>query len=50
MIQSKSTSGARIVKDIKPKTREQYSAEEKNRIMLDGLNGAQSFSEGRRAK
>ena len=39
MRQSKSTSGERIVKDIKRQTRKQYSAEEKIRIVLDGLRG-----------
>ena len=34
MRQSKQTSGERIVKDIKRKTRKQYSAEEKIRIVL----------------
>ena len=36
MRQSKQTSGERIVKDIKRKTRKQYSAEEKIRIVLVG--------------
>ena len=35
---SKTTHGERIVKDIKRKTRKQYSAEEKIRIVLDGRN------------
>ena len=39
MRQSKTTSGKRIVKDIKRKTRKRYSAEEKIRIVLDGLRG-----------
>ena len=39
MRQSKTTSGERIVKDIKRKTRKRYSAEEKIRIVLDGLRG-----------
>ena len=39
MRQSKKTSGERIVKDIKRKTRKRYSAEEKIRIVLDGLRG-----------
>jgi len=45
MRQSKSTSGERIVKDIKGKTRKQYSAEEKIRIVLDGLRGTESVAE-----
>lgn len=42
---SKQTSGERIIKDIKRKTRKQYSAEEKVRIVLDGLRGADSVAE-----
>jgi len=42
---SKSTHGERIVKDIKRKTRKQYSAEEKIRIVLDGLRGEESVAE-----
>ena len=34
MTRNKQTSGERIVKDIKRKTRKQYSAEEKIRIVL----------------
>jgi transposase len=45
MRQSKSTSGERIVKDIKRKTRKQYSAEEKIRIVLDVLRGEESIAE-----
>ena len=45
MRQSKTTSGERIVKDIKRKTRKQYSAEEKIRIVLDGLRGEESVAE-----
>jgi len=41
----KQTSGERIVKDIKRKTRKQYSAEEKIRIVLDGLRGEESIAE-----
>lgn len=37
--QSKATHGERIVKDIKLKTRKQYSDKEKIRIVLDGLRG-----------
>ena len=35
----------RLVKDIKRKTRKIYSAEEKIRIVLDGLRGEMSISE-----
>ena len=45
MRQSKQTHGERIVKDIKRKTRKQYSAEEKIRIVLDGLCGTESVAE-----
>ena len=37
-----------IIKDIKSKTRKQYSAEEKIRIVLDGLRGEDSIAELRR--
>jgi len=40
----KSTS-ERIVKDIRRATRKQYSAEEKIRIVLDGLRGKSSIAE-----
>jgi len=42
---TKQSSGERIVKDIKRKTRKQYSAEEKIRIVLDGLRGEESVAE-----
>ena len=45
MRRNKQTSGERIVKDIKRKTRKQYSAEEKIRIALDGLRGEESVAE-----
>jgi transposase len=45
MRQSKTTPGERIVKDIKRKTRKQYSAEEKIRIVLDGQRGEESIAE-----
>ena len=45
MRSSKQTSGERIVKDIKCQTRKQYSAEEKIRIVLDGLRGEESIAE-----
>jgi len=43
MRQSKTTSGERIVKDIKRKTRKRYSAEEKIRFVLDGFRGKVGF-------
>jgi len=45
MRKSKQSSGERIAKDIKRKTRKQYSAEEKIRIVLDGLRGEESIAE-----
>ena len=45
MRRNKQTDGERIVKDIKRKTRKQYSAEEKIRIVLDGLRGRESVAE-----
>ena len=45
MRKSKNSHGERIVKDIKRKTRKQYSAEEKIRIVLDGLRGEESIAE-----
>ena len=40
-----STPGSRAVKDIRRATRRQYSAEEKIRIVLDGLRGEDSIAE-----
>ena len=37
--------GEKIVKDIKRATRKHYSAEEKIRIVLDGLRGEDSIAE-----
>ena len=37
--------GEKVVKDIKRATRKQYSAEEKIRIVLDGLRGEDSIAE-----
>lgn len=37
------SSSEQIIKDIKRKTRKQYSAEEKVRIVLDGLRGEDSI-------
>ena len=45
MRKTRHTSGERIVKDIKRKTRKRYSAEEKIRIVLDGLRGEESVAE-----
>ena len=45
MRQTKTKSGERTIKDIKRKTRKQYSAEEKIRIVLDGLRGEDSIAE-----
>jgi len=37
--------GEKIVKDVRRATRKQYSAEEKIRIVLDGLRGEDSIAE-----
>ena len=37
--------GEKVVKDIRRATRKQYSAEEKIRIVLDGLTGEDSIAE-----
>ena len=42
---SKQSASERLVKDIKRKTRKIYSAEEKIRVVLDGLRGEMSISE-----
>ncbi len=39
------TSAEQVVKDIRRATRKQYSAEEKIRIVLDGLRGEDSIAE-----
>src|SRR5271157_2132579 len=39
------TPSERLVRDIRRVTRKQYSAEEKIRIVLDGLRGEQSIAE-----
>ncbi len=39
------SSSETIIRDIKRKTRKQYSAEEKIRIVLDGLRGEDSIAE-----
>jgi transposase len=41
----RASSSEHIIKDIKRKTRKQYSAEEKIRIVLDGLRGEDSIAE-----
>ena len=41
---SKEVSSENIVKDIRRKTRKKYSAEEKIRIVLDGLRGEESIA------
>ena len=43
--ESQKPSSERIVKDIRRATRKQYSAEEKIRIVLDGLRGESSVAE-----
>jgi len=37
--QTRQTGTAKVIKDIRRVTRKQYSAEEKIRIVLDGLRG-----------
>ena len=39
------TSSERVVRDIRRATRKQYSAEEKIRVVLDGLRGEHSIAE-----
>ena len=39
------SSSEKIIRDIKRKTRKQYGAEEKIRIVLDGLRGEDSIAE-----
>ena len=41
----RTSSSEQIIRDIKRKTRKQYSAEEKIRIVLDGLRGEDSIAE-----
>ena len=41
----KRSHGEKVVKDIRRATRKQYSAEEKIRIVLDGLKGEDGISE-----
>ena len=42
---AKATPGERVVKDIRRATRRHFSAEEKIRIVLDGLRGEDSIAE-----
>ena len=42
---SKKAPAERVVRDIRRKTRRQYSAEEKIRIVLEGLRGEESIAE-----
>lgn len=44
-LSAKTTPGERVVKDIRRATRRQFSAEEKIRIVLDGLRGEDSIAE-----
>ena len=41
----RTSSSEQIIRDIKRNTRKQYSAEEKIRIVLDGLRGEDSIAE-----
>ena len=43
--QTRQTGAAKAIKDIRGATRKQYSAEEKIRIVLDGLRGEESIAE-----
>ncbi len=42
---TKQSHGEKIVKDIRRATHKQYSAEEKIRVVLDGLKGEDSIAE-----
>ena len=42
----KATPGERVAKDIRRATRRHFSAEDKIRIVLDGLRGEDSIAEG----
>ena len=44
-IRPRGTSSEKAVKDIRRATRKQYSAEEKIRIVLDGLRGEETIAE-----
>ena len=43
--ETRQTSAAKAIKDIRRATRKQYSAEEKIRIVLDGLRGEETIAE-----
>ena len=43
---TKRSHGEKVVKDIRRTTRKQYSAEEKVRIVMDGLKGEESIVRG----
>ena len=43
-IRTRGTSSEKTVKDIRRATRKQYSAEEKIRIVLDGLRGEETIA------
>jgi len=43
--ETRQTSAAKAIKDIRRATRKQYSAEEKIRILLDGLRGEETIAE-----
>jgi len=43
--QTRQTGGDKAIKDIRRATRKQYSAEEKIRIVLDGLRGEESIAD-----
>jgi transposase len=45
VIDTSKPSSERLVRDIRRATRKQYSAEEKIRIVLDGLRGEHSIAE-----
>jgi len=42
---TRGTSSEKVIKDIRRATRKQYSAEEKIRIVLDGLRGEETIAE-----
>ena len=44
-VKPQATPGERVVQDIKRATRRQFSAEEKIRVILDGLRGEDSIAE-----
>ncbi len=43
--QTRHTCAAKVIKDIRRATHKQYSAEEKIRIVLDGLRGEETIAE-----